>query len=240
VPKLQPMPMDDQTVVVTGGTGALGTAVVARLLQDRARVIVPVLERETPHRFPFAGHERVKLVHDVDLGDEAQVIEFYEQVPALWGSIQIAGGFAMAPLAETSMDAFEQMWRMNVATCFMCCREAVARMRLRSTGEPGGRIVNVASRAALVPAAGMVAYATAKAGVVALTLALAEELADEAIYVNAIAPSVIDTKANRDAMPHADHSRWPKPEGLAEQIVALVRPSNTCVRGAVIPTYGRG
>lgn len=233
------MPMNDHTVVVTGGTGALGTAVVARLLQDRARVIVPVLERETPHRFPFAGHERVTLIHAVELGDEAQVIAFYDQVPSLWASIQIAGGFSMAPLAETSTDEFERMWRMNVASCFSCCREAVKRMRVRLGGPTGGRLVNVAARPALVPTGGMIAYSVAKAGVVALTRALAEELADEEIWVNAIAPSTIDTRANREAMPHADHSRWPKPEALAEQIVALVRPDNTCVRGAVLTTYGR-
>jgi NAD(P)-dependent dehydrogenase (short-subunit alcohol dehydrogenase family) len=233
------MPMIDRTVVVTGGTGALGTAVVARLLQDRANVVVPVLERETPHRFPFAGHERVTLVHGVELGDERQVVDFYAAVPSLWASIQIAGGFTMAPLTKTSADEFERMWRMNVASCFLCCREAVARMRMRAAHEPGGRLVNVAARPALIPTAGMVAYSTAKAGVVALTRALAEELADEEIWVNAIAPSIIDTRANREAMPDADHTRWPKPEALAEQIVGLVSPGNACVRGAVLTAYGR-
>lgn len=233
------MALNEHTVVVTGGTGALGTAVVARLLQDRASVVVPVLERETPHRFPFAGHERVTLIHGVQLDDEAQVVEFYDQVPSLWASIQIAGGFSMAPLAQTSADDFERMWRMNVTTCFLCCRQAVARMRVRVAGVAGGRLVNVAARPALVPTAGMVAYSTAKAGVVALTRALAEELANEEIWVNAIAPSTIDTRANREAMPDSDHSRWPKPEALAEQIVSLVQPSNACVRGAVLPVYGR-
>ncbi len=232
------MPLHELTVVVTGGTGALGTAVVAQLLQARARVVIPVLEDEVPHRFPFAGHERVRIIHDVDLSDEAEVIAFYDEVPDLWASLHVAGGFSMAPLAETSAAEFERMWRMNLLTCFLCCREAVARMRVRK-GPLGGRIVNVTSRPALLPTAGMIAYATAKAGVAALTLALAEELAAEEIWVNAIAPSIIDTRANRDAMPSADHSRWPKPEALAEQIVALARPDNTCVRGALVPTYGR-
>jgi NAD(P)-dependent dehydrogenase (short-subunit alcohol dehydrogenase family) len=233
------MALNNHTVVVTGGTGALGTAVVARLLQDRASVVVPVLERETPHRFPFAGHERVTLIHGIQLDDEAQVVAFYDQVPSLWASIQLAGGFAMAPLAQTSANDFERMWRMNVMTCFLCCRQAVSRMRVRVPGPEGGRLVNVAARPALIPSAGMVAYSTAKAGVVALTRALAEELADEEIWVNAIAPSIIDTRANREAMPDSDHARWPKPEALAEQIVALVQPSNSCVRGAVVPVYGR-
>lgn len=232
------MPLHELTVVVTGGTGALGTAVVAQLLQARARVVIPALEGEVPHRFPFAGHERVRIIHDVDLSDEAEVIAFYDEVPDLWASIHVAGGFSMAPLAETSAAEFERMWRMNVLTCFLCCREAVARMRVRK-GPLGGRIVNVTARPALLPTPGMIAYSTAKAGVAALTLALAEELAAEEIWVNAIAPSIIDTRANRDAMPSADHSRWPKPEALAEQIVALARPDNTCVRGALLPTYGR-
>ncbi len=234
------MPMNDHTVVVTGGTGALGTAVVARLIQDRARVVVPVLEAETPRRFPFAGHQQVTLVHEVELSNEARVVEFYAGVPSLWASIHIAGGFSMASLSATSADEFERMWRMNVMTCFLCCREAVARMRVRSGGPVGGRLVNIAARPALIPTAGMIAYATAKAGVAALTQALAEELADEEIWVNAIAPSIIDTRANREAMPDANHSRWPKPEALADQIAGLVSPSNTCVRGAVLPTFGRG
>jgi NAD(P)-dependent dehydrogenase (short-subunit alcohol dehydrogenase family) len=250
---------EDRSVVVTGGTGALGAAVVQALLDAGAIVHIPVLEPETPAQFDrapsspgfdLADHPRVVLRHGVDLSDEAAVVGYYAAVAGstgprrglgsagLWASIQLAGGFAMAPLLDTSLAELERLWRMNLASCFLCCREAVRGMRAGPAGA-GGRLVNVAARPALVASAGMVAYATAKAGVAALTTALAEELAGEGIWVNAIAPSIIDTPANRAAMPDADHSRWPSTDELAATILALASPSNRCARGAVVPVYGR-
>src|SRR5439155_11759055 len=123
---------------------------------------------------------------------------FYAALPALWASVHLVGGFAMAPVASTSLADFEKQWRLNVVTCFLGCREAVKAIR---RGKDGGRIVNVAARPALVPTGGMIAYATAKAGVAAVTQALAAEVVAEAILVNAIVPSIIDTPANRGAMP---------------------------------------
>lgn len=237
---------EGRVVVVSGGTGALGCAVTGFLLDAGAVVHIPVLESETPTHFGFANHERVHLRHGVDLGDEAQVVDFYAGVVgagsnSLWASIHLAGGFSMGPLVDTSLAELERMWRMNLASCFLCCREAVRAIRKRpsSGGALGGRIVNVAARPALIPTAGMVAYATAKAGVAALTSSLAEELADEQIWVNAIAPSLIDTPANRAAMPDADHDRWPSTAALATAIGELASPENRCVRGALVPVYGR-
>lgn len=227
--------------MLTGGTGALGSAVTEVLLAAGASVHIPVFEAQTPARFALADHERVHLQHRVDLGDEEQVVEYYASVAArskskLWASIQVAGGFAMASLVDTSLAELERLWRMNLASCFLCCREAVRAMR--SAGE-GGRLVNVAARPALIPTAGMIAYATSKAGVAALTMALAEELAPEGIWVNAIAPSIIDTPANRAAMPKANHDRWPSTTDLALAICDLASPQNRCIRGAVVPVYGR-
>jgi NAD(P)-dependent dehydrogenase (short-subunit alcohol dehydrogenase family) len=232
---------EGRAIVVTGGTGALGAAVTEALVEAGAIVHIPVFESRTPTSFGVAAHERVQLRHGVDLSDEAQVVDYYASVATsssvgLWASIHLAGGFAMAPLLDTSLAELERLWRMNLASCFLCCREAVRAMR--STGR-GGRLVNVAARPALIPTAGMIAYATSKAGVAALTTALAEELASEGIWVNAIAPSIIDTPANRAAMPNADHSRWPSTAALAVEIRQLVSPENQCVRGAVIPVYGR-
>lgn len=229
---------EGRAVVVTGGTGALGSAVTQVLVEAGAIVHIPVLETETPSHFQLAAHARVHLRHGVDLSDERQVVDYYASVASsgLWASVQIAGGFAMASLLDTSLAELERLWRMNLASCFLCCREAVR--AIRSTGQ-GGRLVNVAARPALIPTAGMIAYATSKAGVAALTTALAEELAPEGIWVNAIAPSIIDTPANRKAMPKADHSRWPSTAALADAICQLASPENQCVRGGVIPVYGR-
>ena len=141
----------------------------------------------------------------------------------------------MASVEDTSLAELERMWRMNLASCFLCCREAVRAIRRSGAG---GRLVNVAARPALIPTAGMIAYATSKAGVAALTTALAEELAPERIWVNAVAPSIIDTPANRPAMPNADHSRWPSTSAIASAILALASPENQCMRGAVVPVYG--
>jgi NAD(P)-dependent dehydrogenase (short-subunit alcohol dehydrogenase family) len=105
----------------------------------------------------------------------------------------------------------------------------------------GGRLVNVAARPALEwrTGAGMTAYTATKAAVAALTVALAEEVAKNGILVNAIAPSIIDTPANRNAMPKADHSAWPKPDQIARTIVYLASPENQVTRGAIVPVYGR-
>jgi NAD(P)-dependent dehydrogenase (short-subunit alcohol dehydrogenase family) len=126
----------------------------------------------------------------------------------------------------------------NADSAFLCCREAVKAMR---RSERRGRIVNVAARPALEPrqGGGMVAYTMTKAAVAALTVALGEELAAEGIWVNAVAPSLIDTPANRQAMPDADFASWPKAAELAETIVHLASPDNHLVRSALIPVYGR-
>jgi NAD(P)-dependent dehydrogenase (short-subunit alcohol dehydrogenase family) len=125
----------------------------------------------------------------------------------------------------------------NLVSAFLCSREAVKAM-LRNA--QGGRIVNVAARPALEPrgGGGMVAYTVSKAGVAALTAALAEEVISRNILVNAVAPSIMDTPANRAAMPKADHDKWPKVEDVAATILFLASPENTVTRGAVVSVYG--
>jgi NAD(P)-dependent dehydrogenase (short-subunit alcohol dehydrogenase family) len=232
------MAMDyrDKHVVVTGGTGALGVAVVSALLEAGARCRLPYIHEAEAERFPHRRHERVTLVAGADLADEAAVERLYAGVAPLWASIHIAGGFAMAPIAETDKAALKAQLEMNLVSCFLCCRAAIAAMK-----GMGGRIVNVASRPALEPrlGAGMAAYTVAKAGVAALTEALAQELAGDGILVNAVAPSIMDTPANRKDMPKANFALWPKVEEVAATILFLASPENRVTRGAVVPVYGK-
>ena len=225
-------------VVVTGGTGALGTAVVARLLDEGAICHVPNSHAAAPPGFGFEGHERVRLMHNIYLADPAVVDEFYREVPDLWASIHIAGGFAAAPLDKTESASFAEMMETNVRTAFLCCRAAVRSMLASSTA---GRIVNVAARPGLDPrrGGGMVAYTASKAAVAAMTVALAEELKGKGILVNAIAPSTLDTQANREAMPDADFSKWVGLDAAAEAIAYLVSPRNAAMSGTLVPLYGR-
>ena len=228
----------DRHVVVTGGTGALGAAVVGALVEAGAVCHVPFVIAAEAERFALRGHAQVKLVETTDLADEAAVAKLFDGVPRLWASIHLAGGFAMTPVADTKKSDLMAQLDMNFVTAFLCCRAAVNAMT--RTGE-GGRIVNVAARPALEwrAGAGMVAYAASKAAVAALTVALAEEVVKAGILVNAVAPSILDTPANRAAMPRADHAAWPKVAEVAATIRFLASPDNKVTRGAVVPVYGR-
>jgi NAD(P)-dependent dehydrogenase (short-subunit alcohol dehydrogenase family) len=228
--------LEGKNVVVTGGTGALGQAVVARFLKAGAICHVP--SRRAAGKPASWGDGQVSIVPDIDLADEEAVGRFYNAVPDLWASVHLAGGFAMAPVAETGRDDFLRMMEMNAATAFICCRAAVRNMR--RTGQ-GGRIVNVSARPGLDPrkGGGMSAYAASKAAVTAITLSLAEELKNDRILVNAVAPSTIDTPANREAMPNADTSKWLSPKAAAEAILGLASPSNMEINGAVLPLFAR-
>jgi NAD(P)-dependent dehydrogenase (short-subunit alcohol dehydrogenase family) len=228
----------ERHVVVTGGTGALGTALVGALLQAGARCHVPFIEAAVSPHFAHAQSKNVTLYAGVDLSDEAQVTKLYSGLPVLWASIHLAGGFAASKITDTSKADLMQMIGINLVSAFLCAREAVKAM---VRGEVGGRIVNVAARPALEPrhGAGMTAYTVSKAGVAALTAALAEEVVSHDILVNAVAPSVMDTAANRAAMPKADYAKWPKVEEVAATILFLASPENRVTRGAVVPVYGK-
>jgi NAD(P)-dependent dehydrogenase (short-subunit alcohol dehydrogenase family) len=140
-------------------------------------------------------------------------------------------------LTETSVANNRQQIDMNLVSCILCCRAALKAM----AGGGGGRIVNVAARPALEwrSGAGMTAYTASKAAVAAFTAALAEEVAKAGILVNAVAPSIMDTPANRQAMPKADYMLWPKLEEVAATIVFLASPDNRVTRGGIVPVYGK-
>ncbi len=236
---LSGLDFQDRTVVVTGGTGALGSAVVEALLREGAKCVVPCILEQELERFRFADDPRVTVLYPVELTNEDQVAGLYRQLDDLWGSIHIAGGFAMSDLSDTRASDLEDQFDMNLKTCFLCCREAVKKMRGNGLG--GGRLVNISARPALrsEQGAGMVPYAAAKAGVATLTQALSAELMAERVFVNAIAPSVLDTPANRAAMPNADHGEWVPLEAAADVIAYLASPANQAVTGAIMPVYAQ-
>lgn len=225
---------EDKHVVVTGGTGALGSAVVAALLDRGAVCHVPIHGDDNGKGFEHA--ERAELVTSVDLADEASASSFFGDLPPLWASIHVAGGFAFQPILETELADFEKMHRINALTCFLSCREAVRALRKHGGG---GRIVNVSARPGVSGAANLVAYGASKAAVANMTEALAAELVGEDILVNAVLPSLIDTPANRAGMPDADFDAWPKPAEIAEAICFLASPRNRTTSGALLPVYGR-
>ena len=228
----------DRHVIVTGGTGALGAAVVTALAEAGAICHVPCLEAGEAERFALRTHPRVNLIGEFELSDEDAVARLYTEVPQLWASVHLAGGFAMSPVAETTRSHLMRQLDMNFVTAFLCCAAAV---RAMSRNNKGGRIVNVASRPALEwrLGTGAAAYGASKAAVAALTVALAEEVAKREILVNAIAPSIMDTPANRKAMPKADPATWVKVEDVAAVIMFLASPQNRATRGAVVPIYGK-
>jgi len=228
----------DRHVVVTGGTGALGTAVVGALIDAGAACHVPYRSEDEAQRFPHRDSKQVSLVALGDLSDEAAVNTFYAGIAKLWASIHIAGGFAFAPIEKSDKALLMGQIESNLVSAYLCSRAAVSAFRQAGGG---GRIVNIAARPALEPRTGasMTAYTASKAGLAALTQALAEEVAKDGILVNAVAPSTMDTAANRKAMPKADFAAWPKVEEVAATILFLASPENAVTRGAIVPVYGR-
>lgn len=228
-------------VVVTGATGNLGQEVVSLLVDLGAECHVPARSAEALGGFQMARNSRVHVTMDVDLSEESSVVGFFDGVPELWASIHCAGAFARGAFEDTDAAAFDAQLRANLWTCFLCCREAVKKIKATATDGGRGRIVNVSARPALEPrlGAGMVAYTAAKAGVNALSQALAEEYATAGIWVNAVVPSIIGTEDNLAAMPEARHDRWAKVDEVASTIIYLASPMNTSTRGGLVPVYGR-
>jgi NAD(P)-dependent dehydrogenase (short-subunit alcohol dehydrogenase family) len=225
-----------RTAVVTGGTGALGRAVVAALLARGAEVHVTwVVEREVAElREHLDGAARLRL-HRADVTDAKAVEELMNDVAGAAGRLDvlanIVGGFAFGRIEETDPATWHRMLALNATSAFLSCRYAVPHMRARRWG----RIVNVAAGPALGRgAAKMSAYAAAKSAVLNLTYSLSAELVGDGITVNAIVPSTIDTPANREAMPNADRSTWLDPAEMAEVVAYLVSDAGAIVTGTAV------
>jgi NAD(P)-dependent dehydrogenase (short-subunit alcohol dehydrogenase family) len=226
---------DGRIVVVTGGTGALGSAIVRLMVAQGARCVVP--SHRAGEALSVRGPGSVEIVPGVDLSEERAVEKFYAALPSCWASIHTAGGYAKGAIATLTKGDLMKMLELNAVTAFLCCREAVKRMR---NGGNGGRIVNVAGKVAVAPVGGMTPYSMSKAAVVSLTQSLAEEVAGEEIWVNAVVPSIMDTPANRASFPPGtDYTKWPKVEEVAETVAFLASPENKVTRGALVPVYGK-
>lgn len=232
-----------RTALVAGGAGPLGAAVVGALLARGEQVCVPWRTQapadQLRERYPDAvGDGRLRL-SECDAADPDQIAALLDVLCADWGPLwlacSVAGGWAGGtPVAELDdMTVLERMVLVNLRTAFVVAREG-----LRHMGADGGRIVLAGSRTSERPAPGQAPYAAAKGGVRTLVETLALELRGTGRTANAIAPSVIDTPANRAAMPQADHSRWVAPEAIADVIAWLASAESWPVSGAYIPVYG--
>jgi NAD(P)-dependent dehydrogenase (short-subunit alcohol dehydrogenase family) len=231
----------ERTAIVTGGTGGLGTAVVARLLDDGWRVVVPwLIEQELDHVELRDGLELVQA----DLLEPAAVAAVVRTAAAnasapLRGLVNLVGGFSVGGrVHETPIEEFEQQFRLNLRSTYLMIQAAVPKM-LQNEPPDRGSIVCVGTRAALQPFKGAAGYISSKAAVIAFAQAVAVEYKDEEIRCNVILPSVIDTPANRSSMPRADHERWVKPAQIAGEIAHLLSRDSEPVSGAAIPVYGR-
>jgi NAD(P)-dependent dehydrogenase (short-subunit alcohol dehydrogenase family) len=236
--------LKNRVAVITGGTGALGRAVAERFLEEGGCVAVPwIVEPEVPmfnermgSRFPASNI----FLSKVDVNDEQQVTKFVNDTVGKMSKIDVlvnlVGGFwGGKTIADTTMAEWQAMFDLNLKPTFLCCRAIVPVMQKNKYG----RVVSVSSRTGLLGAGEFAAYAIAKGAIKTFTASLAEEVLNDNVLVNAIAPSTIDTEANRKAMPKAKHENWVKPEDIAKTIAYLCSEQNQVTSGTVVPVYGR-
>lgn len=213
--------------LVAGGAGALGGAVVSELVG--AGWAVTIADRR-----PAEGDGFQML--QADLFEPSSARAVVEDVPELRAVVNLVGGFSMGPKVEgTTLEDFEEMLRLNLVPAFNLAHAAMPRL----VQEGGGAFVCVSARAALQPFSGASGYITAKAAVLAFVNVLDAEYRQAGVRCNAVLPSVIDTPANRTAMPDADSSKWVPPEQIARVIRFLCSEDSEPTSGAAVPVYGR-
>lgn len=233
--------MDSKLALVAGGTGGLGKAVALAFLNAGAKVAVTyVKEEELAALKSAAGQSTASLTaYRVDVTDDTSIRKAVSDIVAAHGRIDVlvntVGGYAGGlTLWETDASMFSQMLDLNLRSGYLLARN-VAPLMLK---QKSGAIVNIAAKAAFDHAAGASAYAASKAAAVAMMDCLAEDLKGTGVRVNSVLPSIIDTAANRRAMPNADFAKWPKPEEIARVILFLCRDEARLIHGASIPVYG--
>src|ERR1700733_1637478 len=230
-----------RVVVVAGGTGGLGRSVSLAFLADDAHVVVTDRRQEEIDSLKaLAGASGSELEgHIVDVTDEAKVGKFIDGIVArhrrLDALVNTVGGYAGGvKLWELDTKVFDHMLALNLRSGYALSRAAV-RVMLK---QGSGAIVNVAAKAAIDHGGGAAAYAASKAAAVAMMDSLAEDLKGTGVRANSVLPSIIDTQANRKAMPSADFAKWPQPEDIAQVIVFLCSDAATVIHGAAVPVFG--
>ena len=238
------MDLSNKVAVLTGAGGGWGRAVVVAFLQAGASVVVverPEVCAERASWKAELGEPGARLTMlPGNVFDEASVESMVQDVLAQHGHLDVlvnlVGGFAAGqPVHELDTETWERMLQLNLRSTFLCSKHAARPM----IAQRWGRIINISSRAGVQPGPKAAAYAASKAAVVSLTESQAEELKNDFITVNAVLPSIVDTPVNRQAMPNADFSRWPKGEEIAPVIVFLASEEAKLIHGAAIPVYGR-
>lgn len=223
--------LSGKVVVVTGGFGALGSSVVRLALAQEAKVAA------LGHSAKPSSGSALNL-GDIDLADEKAcaraMAEVEQALGPIHGLVNVAGGFEMASLTEGGLEPWDRMYRTNLRTALAATYAALPLMTARKSG----RIVNIGATAAAKGAAAMGAYAAAKSGIARLTESLADEMRGKGVTVNAVLPTIIDTPANRAAMPQADHRKWTPPDDIAEVILFLLSDKARAVNGALINVPG--
>ena len=229
------MNLSGKVFAVTGSDGVLGGAVATTLSKYGARLALIDHEQSPPTAQPAGALHFGGIDLTLEIAARSVMERIVKEAGRLDGLVNVAGGFHWEKLAGGTLESWDSMYRLNLRTAVVSCQAALP--YLLQAG--GGRIVNVGAMGAVKAAAGMGAYAASKAGVAKLTEALADELKDRGITVNAILPSTLDTPRNRLDMPQADFSRWVTPVEAAEVIAFLVSEESRAVTGALIPVVGR-
>lgn len=226
--------LEGKRLIVTGGFGALGSEVARSAALAGARVVA--IDRQKAEQAPRI--DGVFGIGEVDLSrpEEAEraVAAGVEWLGGLDGLVNVVGAFRWEPLESGSVETWDFLYNVNLRTAVVTTKAALPRLQ-----HEGGRIVNISAATALRAGAGIGAYAASKAGVIKLTEALAEELKERGVTVNAVLPSIIDTPANRAEMKDADTTRWVRPGDLAAVILFLLSDAAVAVTGAAIPVVGR-
>lgn len=232
---------ENKLAVVAGGTGGLGREVSLAFLNEHAEVVVTFRnEEEFAALKGMAGPHASRLEgHQVDVTNENTVKDLVAKIISQHGRIEVlvnaVGAYAGGKtLWETEPTVFERMIALNLRSGYILSRAIVPVMLKRRYGA----IVNVASRAAFDHATGAAAYAASKAAAVAMIGSLAADLRGTGVRANSVLPGIIDTEANRKAMPNADRAKWPKPEEIARVILFLCSEDAKLINGAAVPVYG--